>query len=153
MVFDADTMAAIDGMYVRPFGDTFAFADSIATTADGKTAYVTVQEWDFTRPLEVAVVDINPASATYNEMTARLTGGGSAVSPDGSRRYVLQADGKTVNVYNTATNAVIGSFVTDQGSAAGARSIAVGPDGTVYVADAGDNKVYIVTVGSVPSAL
>jgi outer membrane protein assembly factor BamB len=67
--------------------------------------------------------------------------------PATTERYVAQPDGKTVVVYDTASNTVIGSFVTDQNSGASIRSIAVAADGTLYITDAGDNKVYVVTVG------
>ena len=72
----------------------------------------------------------------------------TALSPDGSRRYVAQPDGRTVVVFDTATNTAIGSFTTDQNSGASFRSIAVAPNGTLYITDAGDNKVYAVTVGN-----
>ena len=52
------------------------------------------------------------------------------------------------SVDNTATNTAIGSLTTDQNSGATIRSIAVAPNGTLYITDAGDSKVYVVTVGS-----
>jgi hypothetical protein len=51
-----------------------------------------------------------------------------------------QPDGKTVVVYDTASNTVIGSFVTDQNAGASPRSIAVAADGTLYITDMDDNK-------------
>jgi DNA-binding beta-propeller fold protein YncE len=51
-------------------------------------------------------------------------------------------------VFDTATNTAIGSFTTDQNSGASFRSLAVAPNGTLYITDAGDNKVYAVTVGN-----
>jgi DNA-binding beta-propeller fold protein YncE len=52
----------------------------------------------------------------------------------------------TVVVYDTASNSMIGSFVTDQNAGTSVRSIAVAADGTVYVTDMDDNKVYAVTL-------
>jgi DNA-binding beta-propeller fold protein YncE len=52
-----------------------------------------------------------------------------------------------VVVYDTASNTVIGSFVTDQNAGASPRSIAVAADGTVYITDMDDNKVYVATLG------
>ena len=50
-------------------------------------------------------------------------------------------------VYNTASNQTIGSFVTDQSGGPSPISIAVAPDGTLYITDMDYNKVYAVTVG------
>jgi YVTN family beta-propeller protein len=99
----------------------------------------------------VSIIDASsPSSPTYNQEigTIRLYGGAAdlAVSPDGKRLYVDQGDGKTVTVIDTTTNKVIGVFATDQNSATGVRSIAVAPNGSLYVTDAADGKVYVVTV-------
>ena len=51
-------------------------------------------------------------------------------------------------VYDTASNTVIGSFVTDQNAGPSPLSIAVAADGTLYITDMDDNKVYAVTVGN-----
>jgi exosome complex RNA-binding protein Rrp4 len=44
---------------------------------------------------------------------------------------------------------LIGTFTTDLTSGSTSRSIAVGPNGTIYITDSADNKVYAVVVGSV----
>ena len=93
------------------------------------------------------MIDIDPASPTHNTEIAVITERTTALSPDGSRRYVAQPDGKTVVVYDAASSTVIGSFVTDQNAGASPRSIAVAADGTLYITDMDDNKVYAVTVG------
>ena len=49
---------------------------------------------------------------------------------------------------DTASNSVIGTFTTDLTSVSTTRSIAVAPDGTLYISDSADNKVYAVTVGA-----
>ena len=95
----------------------------------------------------MSVIDTDPQSPTYNTEIAFVTERYSALSPDGSRRYVPEPDGKRVTVYDTATNAPIGSFTTDNQANTTLRGIAVAPSGTLYIADPGDNKVYAVTLG------
>jgi DNA-binding beta-propeller fold protein YncE len=52
-------------------------------------------------------------------------------------------------VIDTATNTVLGAFTTDQtGGGYTVRSIAVGPDGTVYVTDSADGKIYASTLNT-----
>ncbi len=69
----------------------------------------------------------------------------SAVSPDGGRLYVPEPDGKTIT-YDTATNAKIGSFITDNQANTSFRGIYFAPNGTLYIADPGDNTLYAVTI-------
>ncbi len=112
----------------------------------------------------VSVIDTDPTSATYNTEIARITVPAGAqdvaLSPDGSTAYVTSPDGKTVTMIDTTTNTVIGTFTTDETSA-GPRDVYVGfnsvryptryvtvaPNGTVYVTDYTDGKVYATTVG------
>ncbi|MBP1821149.1 beta-propeller fold lactonase family protein [Mycobacterium sp. OAE908] len=148
-VFDRDmNQVGYVPLVQNPFGGAF-WVNAVGLSADGKKAYALYYAdpnavGDYSQ--KVAVIDTDPTSATYNTVLAQVVVQTTAVSPDGSRRYTLQSDGKTVVVSNTSTNAAIGAFTTDQNSSAGARSIAVAPNGTLYIADAADNKVYIVTV-------
>jgi DNA-binding beta-propeller fold protein YncE len=147
-VFDRD-LNHIDTVRVTPQVGSLSYVQSTGVNTAGTRAYVDVVDWD--APGDVhsfSVID-----TTTNTEIAVIAGRTTALSPDGSRRYVLQADGRTVNVYNNATSAVLGSFTTDQNASTGARSIAVAADGKVYVADAADNKVYVVTVGTIPSSM
>jgi Big-like domain-containing protein len=118
---------------------------ALALSGDKTHAYVVVQ--DYGAGQHVSVVDIDPASPTYNTEIAVITEGTTALSPDGSLQYVAQPDGMTVVVYDTARNTAIGSFTTDQNAGASPRSIAVAADGTLYITDTDDNKVYAVTLG------
>jgi YVTN family beta-propeller protein len=99
----------------------------------------------------VSVIDTDPASGTYNETIATITVPDGAqvvaVSTDGSRAYVTHSDGKTITVIDTATNQVIGTFITDQNSTAGWQYITVGPDGRLYITDQADGTTYAVTIG------
>ncbi|MBP1821147.1 beta-propeller fold lactonase family protein [Mycobacterium sp. OAE908] len=101
----------------------------------------------------VSVIDTDRTSPTYNKEIGfiRLSGGAQdlALSPDGTRLYVDQGDGRSVTVIDVATNTVVGSFTTDPNSSSSTnRYIQVGPDGTVYVTDYADDAVYATTVGS-----
>ena len=66
---------------------------------------------------------------------------------DGGRLYVPEPDGKTITVYDTATNAKVGSFITDNQANTSFRGIYFAPNGTLYIADPGDNTLYAVTIG------
>jgi YVTN family beta-propeller protein len=147
---------------------------SVAVSPDGKQTYVTTRvitvergvggqtngwfisdnqgrNWLVTDEYSsVSVIDTDPVSSTYNTEIARITvpDGATdvALGPDGQRAYVTQSDGKTVTVVGTTTNTVIDSFTTDSTSGGG-RLIAVGPDETLYITDADENKLYAVKVG------
>jgi DNA-binding beta-propeller fold protein YncE len=98
---------------------------ALVLNGDGTRGYVVVQ--DFGVEQHVSVIDTKPASPTRNTEIAVITEWTRRAQPDGSRRYVTQSDGKTVVVYDTATNTAIGSFTIDQNSGASPRSIAVAP--------------------------
>ena len=95
----------------------------------------------------VAVIDIDRNSATYNTQIGEIAVPDGvvdvAVSPDSSRLYVSLADGRTVEVIDTATNTVVGYFTKPAPGA-----LTVSPNGTVYVTDSANGKAYAVTVGS-----
>jgi DNA-binding beta-propeller fold protein YncE len=116
----------------------------------------------------VSVVDTDTTSANYNKEIARIIMPLAAqdLAVSGTNLYITNWDNKTVMIANTATNALVGSFTTDQTSSGRAaiylpddfyplvyvpsysRYITVGPNGTVYVTDYADGKVYAVTPGS-----
>ncbi|HVQ51777.1 MAG TPA: Ig-like domain-containing protein [Mycobacterium sp.] len=98
----------------------------------------------------VTVIDTDPSSATYNKEIAMITvaDGATDVAVSGNRVYVTHSDGRIVTVIDTATNRVIGTFTTDQNSSVGYRTITVGPDGSFWITDSGDNKVYVTSFPS-----
>ena len=94
----------------------------------------------------MSIIDTDPQSPTYMKETY-MTERYSAVSPDGSRLYVPEPDGKTITVYDTTTGTKVGSFVTDHQANTGFRGLYFAPNGTLYIADPGDNTLYAVTIG------
>ena len=94
---------------VTPLVDLYAIfvtPNRLAISPDGKRAYITTAflEYEYDPVTEqlvphykVLVIDTDPASATYNTITARVDVGqgpssGVAFSPDGKRTYVTIAD-------------------------------------------------------------
>jgi YVTN family beta-propeller protein len=123
---------------------------SLTFSPNGERAYArTTEIWPTYSSQTFAVIDTDPASATYNTQIATITVPAGAqymvVSPDG-RAYVVHEGGKFVTVIDTATNTVIGSINSDQVGGDYA-ALAVGPDGTLYFTNYADNAVYAVTVG------
>jgi YVTN family beta-propeller protein len=127
-------------------GTWYAFVDTLAVNTDGTRTYAVIRSWDVGFQ-HLSVIDSDPWSLTYNTELARIRQQDTAVSPDGTRTYVLGSDGRSVAVLDTATNTLRGTFATDLTSGSTARSVAVGPDGTLYISDSADNKVYAVTIG------
>ena len=125
-------------------GSPWSSPTTFAISTDGKHAFAHVYDWD-SGGMTVSVIDTDPVSPTYNTETF-LTERYSAVSPDGSRLYVPELDGKTITVYDTASNAKVGSFTTDNQPNESFRGIAFAPNGTLYIADPGDNTLYAVTL-------
>ena len=94
------------------------------------------------------MIDLDRTSPTYATQIATITvpygAQDIAVGPDSRRLYVTLADGKTVEVIDTATHAVLGYFTRP-----GSGPMAVGPDGTLYFTDPTTGKTHAVTVGNV----
>ena len=165
VVVNTATMTVVDTIDVSDPYDSY-YPEALAFRPNGKRAYAAagyVSEGGYVYAA-LFVIDTDPTSATYNEQIAAIAlpvddqgifysdySGvfDVALSPDGSRAYVTSFDGKTVAVINTASNTLIGTFTIDEGAGDSnlRRSIAVGADGTLYIAD-GDGTVYAVTVSN-----
>jgi YVTN family beta-propeller protein len=64
-----------------------------------------------------------------------------AVTPDGTRVYVVNAESHNVSVINTATNTVVSTIAVGNSPA----GIAMSPDGSLaYVTDSGDGTLSII---------
>ena len=115
----------------------------------------------------VAVVDIDPNSPTYNQEIAmiRVPAGAQDVALSGAGiAYVTSGDGKSVTVIDTATNAVIGTFTTDDtattvrsvgfwGDSYSTRLATMDDNGNLYVTDTTDGTLYVVDVDIASTAL
>ena len=145
-------------------------SSSIAFSPNGKRAYaVAVLVTEGGSYSSLAVIDTDPDSDHYNTQITTISspygqsGWGFvwndvALSPDGSRAYVTWADGKTIDVIDTTTNSLVSRFTTDgvgdDEYGYQFRYIAVEPDnGTLYVTDGSDGRVFAVTVGDGPLIL
>ena len=131
------------------------YASNVAISPDGRRTYAVMHavSWNPQPAVSIAVIDTDPTStATYNMQIATIALPGAqdvAFSTDSTKAYVTMNDGKTITVINTATNAVIGSFTTDQNPSGGNRTVAVFGN-TLYVTDDGDNTIYAVNLSTVP---
>jgi YVTN family beta-propeller protein/VCBS repeat-containing protein len=149
-VFDAATLAGPGIIGISGPGE-WPYVTNVAISPDGKRTYAIVGPvaWaPYQNSVSISVIDSDPTSATYNTQIATINLPGAidvAFSPDSRRAYVLMNDRKTVRVIDTATNSVVGYFTVS-----GAASIAVAPNGTVYLTDSVGGIVNAVTVGSTP---
>jgi YVTN family beta-propeller protein len=145
-MFNAATLAGPTYIGVTAPGE-WPYVTNVSISPDGKRTYALVggTAWAYDPPVSISVIDSDPTSSTYNTQIATIALPGAsdvAFSPDSSRAYVLMNDGRTVRVIDTATNTVVGYFTV-----AGANSIAVAPNGTVYLTNGAAGIVYAVTVG------
>jgi YVTN family beta-propeller protein len=112
-----------------------AFADGVAFTPDGRTAFVTNGVNDTVTPVDVA---------TNKPGTAIDVGGWAyavAVAPDGKTAYVAGFNTDTVTPIGAAAGA-LGALAPPIAVGSGPAAIAITPDGkTAYVANSSDGTV------------
>jgi DNA-binding beta-propeller fold protein YncE len=82
---------------LTPLLSSFSYVPALGINADGTRAYAVVYDFD-AEGQSISVIDTNPTSLTYNTEFAMITERTTALSHDGSRRYVAQPDGRTVAV-------------------------------------------------------
>lgn len=174
-VIDTTTLDVVDNISVGPPSDDthlmMSSVNQLEVSPDGKRAYANVavrvyepayggytsgefysaggRMWKVTgRYSAISVVDLDPASATYRKEIGSIPFAAAAmvVSKNGRHLYVDRADGRTITVIDTATNGVIGTITTDQGTATGARDLAIATDGKLLITDSADGAVYAVSV-------
>jgi YVTN family beta-propeller protein len=148
VIHTATMSSAYPGDYINT-SESRGYWTQLAVSPDGKRLYQTDVDG------YLLVVDTDPAhTTTYHTQIATITipagARDVALSPDGTRAYVTAWDGRTVTVVDTASNAVVGIFTTDQsGGPTQDQFITVDPvTGKLYIVDVSDGKVYAVTVGS-----
>jgi YVTN family beta-propeller protein len=110
--------------------------------------------------LEIAVIDANPNSSTFNQVISAIPNTSAAtnlaITPDGSRGYVANDDG-TVSVINTTSNTVVAT-ITPSGSAPFfglAAGIAITPDGSRAYSGArwdSSGNAFISVIDTVPTS-
>jgi YVTN family beta-propeller protein/VCBS repeat-containing protein len=113
----------------------------VALNPDGTRAYVT--NTDGTVSVINTATNTNIATITVGDNPI-----GVAVTPDGGLAYVANGD-DTLSVINTATNTVIGTLALDPAPENGAHYIALGADGNVYITDASDRTVRVLSLTSI----
>jgi YVTN family beta-propeller protein/VCBS repeat-containing protein len=121
----------------------------VAVSPNGDNVYVTNYGNSTRGAGTLSVIDTNPASPTYDTVTATIAVGrlpqGVAVSPNGSFVYVTNEDSGTVSVINTASNAVTATIPV--GSAP--FGVALSPDGSLaYVTNAGAGTVSVINTAT-----
>ena len=98
----------------------------------------------------VSVIDLATRSVAA-EIDVDLHPSGMAVSPDGTRLYVANANSDTVSVIETAAGTVVGRLgakpLPELPFGSAPNALAVSPDGaTLYVANGGNNAVAVIDV-------
>jgi YVTN family beta-propeller protein/VCBS repeat-containing protein len=125
-----------------------------ATVSTTDTFTVTASDGVASTPETVTVSVLPVGGTSVPAGPGTVTGVGTdpygvAISPDGSRVYVLNGTGGTVSVINTATNSVIKSIPVPYTSYGATEEIAANPNGSaVYVANLSDDTVSVISTAT-----
>ncbi|MDA1190933.1 MAG: hypothetical protein O3A46_04525, partial [Candidatus Poribacteria bacterium] len=100
----------------------------------------------------VSVIDLK-TNVVSSEIEVGLHPSGMALSPDGSRLYVANANSDAVSVIDTVADEVVSSLnpkpMRDLPFGSAPNALAVSPDGdTLYVANGGNNVVAVIDLES-----
>ncbi len=123
-----------------PSGDTAAcclFGPLL--NPSGTLGYV-VQNFSQTTPGSVSVISL-PSNTTVASIPLGIAPFDAAITPDGTRLYVVNFGSNSVSVIDTASNTVIATVPVGTGP----QSVGITPDGTLaYVANTGSSTLSII---------
>ncbi|MBM3214062.1 hypothetical protein FJZ36_04025 [Candidatus Poribacteria bacterium] len=146
-----DVLRLGDKAYVTNWGGRRPQEGDVTGPTSGSRAVVD-PETGIASTGTVTVLDLTARTAT-SEIAVGLHPCGMALSPDGSRLYVANANSHTVSVIDTGSDAVLDTLsakpmdVLPFGSAPNA--LAISPDGSrLYVAIGGNNALAVIDLGS-----
>ena len=113
----------------------------VATTPDGKHAYVT--------NVSGALGTVSVIETASNKLVGTVPVGSAplfvAITPDGTRAYVTNEGSSTVSVISLASNTVVATIPVGTQFISEPLGVAITSDGTyAYVANSGDNTISVI---------
>lgn len=131
----SNSLSVIDGLSVT---GTVALGGQPSSVAAGPGGRLYV-----TNAGSATVSVVDPATAAVQQISVGPAPSSIAFSPNGTLAYVANAN-DTISVIDVATAIVVHTVAIDT-DLTGGHVIAVGPNGTIYVTDAADKTVRVVT--------